>query len=176
MGTVQLALPTSAAMVMGALDAVFVFLLFLLPSTTPLSCMMPCEPGQESTEEHPCHLCPELDANDCQSKELAEGVCGCQECAKAVGEECGGPWEALGQCAGSFTCIKPHGEEEWAMDMSDGICCCPVKNVGGTEYRLARLADTAVPSECLSSCVYIRESGDEFCFGPGTLPVQCVDQ
>ena len=93
--------------------------------------------------------------------------------------------QALGQCAGSFTCIKPHGEElswsrllgservlklilncvdqntrnntsttgtqtnemlrvlpliidkrEWAMDMSDGICCCPVKNVGGTEYRL----------------------------------------
>ena len=116
---------------------------------------------KESTEERPCHLCPELDANDCQSKELVEGVCGCQvspwfclfpslsnatvqmswyqwlcleailytrpwilkcwlvrsvsqgfpymlackmdrnhthpsvpqECAKAVGEECGGPWE-----------------------------------------------------------------------------------
>merc|ERR1712037_6644 len=85
----------SAAMVMGALDAVFVFLLFLLPSTTPLSCMMPCEPGQESTEEHPCHLCPELDVSDCQSKELVEGVCGCQECAKAVGRNVGVPGRLL---------------------------------------------------------------------------------
>merc|ERR1719500_948446 len=95
-------------------DAVLVFLLFLLPSTSPLSCIVPCEPGQESTEQRPCHLCPQLDANDCQSNEIVEGVCGCQECAKAV---------------------------------------------GGVEYRLARLADKAVPSECLSSCIYTRESG-----------------
>merc|ERR1712168_211414 len=129
--------------------------------------MMPCEPGQ-------------LNANDCQSKEIVEGVCGCQECAKAAGEVCGGPWETHGQCAGSFTCKKPHEEDTSLtnlafLDMADGICCCPVKNVGGAEYRLARLADTAVPSECLSSCIYTGESGGEFCFGPGTLPVQCVD-
>merc|ERR1712032_1647908 len=172
--SVQLALLTSP--VMEPADAVLVFLLFLLPPTTPLSCMMPCEPGQESTEERPCHLCPQLDANNCQSNEIVEGVCGCQECAKAVGEECGGPWEALGQCAGSFTCIKPHEEEEWAVGMSEGICCCPVKNVGGIEYRLARLADKAVPSECLSSCIYTRESGGEFCLAPGILPVYCVDK
>merc|ERR1711971_1211195 len=131
MGSVQLASLTSA--VMRPTDSVLVFLLFLLPSTKPLSCMMPCEPGQESTEERPCHLCPQLDDNDCKSKEIVEGVCGCQECVE------------------SFTCIKPHGVEEWALDMSEGICCCPVKSVGGTEYRLARLASTAVPSECLSS-------------------------
>merc|ERR1711971_535245 len=94
MGSVQLASQTSA--VMGPTDYVLVFLLFLLPSTTPLSCMMPCEPGQESTEERPCHHCPQIDANDCQSKEIVEGACGCQECAKAEGEECGGPWEGVG--------------------------------------------------------------------------------
>merc|ERR1712130_740394 len=143
MGTVWLASLTSA--VMSASDAIFVSLLFLLPRSTPLSCLMPCQLGLESTEELPCHICPELDANDCQSKELV-----------------GGPWEAFGQCAGSFTCIKHDEEEEWAMEMSEGICCCPVKNVGGIEYRLARLADTAVPSQCLSSCIYSGESGREF--------------
>merc|ERR1712098_93928 len=95
MGTVWLASLTPA--VMWASDAIFISLglLFLLTRSTPLSCLMPCQLGQESTEELPCHICSELDANDCQSKELVVGPCGCQECAKAAGEECGGPWEAV---------------------------------------------------------------------------------
>merc|ERR1712243_424655 len=161
MGTVWLASLTPA--VMWASDVIFVSLLFLLPSSTPLSCLIPCQPGQESTEELPCNICPELDANDCQSKELVVGPCGCQECAKAVGEECGGPWEAFGQCAGSFTCIKHDEEEEWAMDVR-GNMLLSSKKFGGIEYRLARLANTAVPSQCLSSCIYSGESGREFCF------------
>ena len=73
-----------------------------------------------------------------------------------------------------------YHQREWADEMADGICCCPEKRVGGVHYkyvqctlyygfqclakvtfaqsdyksdlRLARLANTAVPLECLSSC------------------------
>merc|ERR1712233_66237 len=84
MGTVWLASLTSA--VMSASDAIFVSLLFLLPRSTPLSCLMPCQLGLESTEELPCHVCPELDANDCQSKELVVGPCGCRSAPKLRGK------------------------------------------------------------------------------------------
>jgi len=143
-------LPTSQ--VMQLKGALLVFLLYTLPLSSPLSCMMPCEPGQESTDERPCHICEELSASDCSSGELVEGICGCQECAKSAGEACGGPWEGLGRCAGSYICTKPLADEEWMMEMAEGVCCCPTKRVGGSEYRLKRLAGSPLPLECLSSC------------------------
>jgi len=63
---------------------------------------------------------------------------------------------------------------EWMMEMAEGVCCCPTKRVGGSEYRLMRLAGSPLPLECLSPCIYEGDSGGEFCFAAGTLPVQCL--
>ena len=62
-----------------------------------------------------CQVCPELNADDCDTKELVKGSCGCpvcdldfanfnnylmfncliQECAKNAGEFCGGLWQVI---------------------------------------------------------------------------------
>ncbi|XP_037790987.1 venom protein 302-like [Penaeus monodon] len=63
--------------------------------TESLSCV---ERGQGCTPEKIAELqCPfETVVNECND---------C-ECAKGPGEECGGPWDTMGQCASGLTCTK----------------------------------------------------------------------
>merc|ERR1711875_146317 len=79
----------------------FVILLLVLSqfkSISSLSCPIPC------------HLreCPnEPAAHHCQSGQLAKDLCGCCDvCAKAEGEECGGPFGSSGTCANYLDCEK----------------------------------------------------------------------
>merc|ERR1712080_604108 len=107
-----------------ASHAMLPLLLSLLPAlAASLTCLQPCT-DVITTD---CVTCPEVVATDCTSGELVYGSCGnCQECAKARGEICGGPFNALGLCASNLTC---HGQVDDDIN-SQGICCCPSKTVG----------------------------------------------
>merc|ERR1719433_128574 len=49
----------------------------------------------------------------CTSGFYTLGICGCCEvCAKAQGEECGGPWGDAGSCAAGLRCFRECGEDE----------------------------------------------------------------
>ena len=63
-------------------------------------------PGYDNQMD--CYRCEKLDpALNCTTGELVRGACGCQECAKDEGEECGGPWGISGSCA-SHLCQIHH--------------------------------------------------------------------
>jgi len=73
-----------------------------------------------------CSRCPAaLDCShapkprDCPSRQLTKTAipCNCcRECAKAVGQECGGLWDSAGQCADNLDCV---GED---TQNSPGVC------------------------------------------------------
>ena len=47
----------------------------------------------------------------CSSGEITGWLsgCGCQECAKAAQEPCGGPWDTTGRCASGLNCLMKWG-------------------------------------------------------------------
>merc|ERR1719397_634287 len=68
-------------------------------------------------------VCPKVEANDCASKALVKGECGCKECAKSAGEYCGGDSkDTEGKCGGSLTCIKPPRSRPG----QHGVCSCRI--------------------------------------------------
>merc|ERR1712126_182746 len=93
---------------MAALLHVLLLLSCLLVSVPALRCRPPCPKGQPGPF---CYVCPTLDPEDCVSKELVIGPCGCEECAKAMDETCGGPWDIYGKCAKDLVCAT-QGEYE----------------------------------------------------------------
>ncbi|XP_047489858.1 venom protein 302-like [Penaeus chinensis] len=71
-------------------------------------CLACCILGTESLSCHPV-------GQGCTPEDVAElqcpvgtvaNQCGNCECARALGEECGGPWDMLGQCASGLTCRR----------------------------------------------------------------------
>jgi len=169
-------------------------LLHLVHLATSLSCL-PCCTGQ-SAQDHQdiatlyCLSCDLVDSSECASGELTKDVCGCCDvCAKAAGQECGGPWGVMGTCAASYLyCdfsaqeIKPDSFDFNAV----GVCkqknptteCCERKVVKETldVYTLMIDSGRDALEECLDNCVF-RKEGDvgenAFCFKKGDLQVEC---
>merc|ERR1712059_140272 len=144
---------------------------FAVPSSS-LSCLPQCVKGQD-TESSGCVNCLTVREEDCSSGEVTTGPCGCPECAKAVGESCGGTeWGLDGTCAAKLTCAVPKDDQTKGMGYSGGVCCCEKKTVGGIPYTLVGSGDTRGLG-CLNGCIYKANSGGEVCFRPGALEVDC---
>ena len=58
-----------------------------------------------------------------------------------------------------------------------GPDCCKYKVVGNYSYTLSH-KDQHVPDSCKNGCVYTRdgEEGTLYCFAPGSLPGQCLNE
>ncbi|XP_015920478.1 venom protein 302-like [Parasteatoda tepidariorum] len=62
--------------------------------------------------------CPDCDKSLCKEVEpcrhgTTTDVCGCcPACYKGIGEECGGPWNVKGVCAGHLSCIRNPSKNE----------------------------------------------------------------
>ncbi|XP_023214487.1 venom protein 302-like [Centruroides sculpturatus] len=97
----------------------FVILLSLIGSLYALSC--PC---WEWTEKQLKEYCPDI--STCPLG-LTLDSCGCcQECVKAIGEVCGGPWFTSGKCGAEFRCQTDDGnevsDEDYPGTLDSGTC------------------------------------------------------
>ena len=133
--------------------------------------------------------CSPKSPSECRSGQLTKDVCGCcEECAKAAGEVCGGPWGISGTCAEDLFCDISSGGTTPAFSFNtEGICrpkdykddfCCERKIVKETRavYILDMNTGKKALDICLDSCVYRKEGGgreDLFCFQSGNMQVEC---
>ncbi|XP_023217417.1 venom protein 302-like [Centruroides sculpturatus] len=97
----------------------FVILLSLIGSLYALSC--PC---WEWTEKQLKEYCPDI--STCPLG-LTLDSCGCcQECEKALGEVCGGPWFTSGKCGAGLRCQTDDGnevsDEDYPGTLDSGTC------------------------------------------------------
>ena len=141
-----------------------------------------------------CASCPPpLTTSECVSGEVTKDECHCCDvCAKAEGEECGGPWGFAGTCASYLFCdvdlesaTTPY-YDYYEYYNTIGICrprreqteCCQMKIVNETNdvYVLDTESDLKTLPVCLDNCVYKRKedtSGSVFCFKKGNITVEC---
>jgi len=125
--------------------------------------------------------CPKLYPSNCTSGQLTKDPCGCcDECAKAVGQSCGGMWGFGGNCADGLTCYKPAVAGDWyAWDEKYGICCSKreIEKTSGDAYVLDNSTDQVDLNICLDVCVYRKErdlNSNVFCFKDGNLQANSV--
>nr|AGV98853.1 androcin [Androctonus bicolor]AGV98854.1 androcin [Androctonus bicolor] len=66
--------------------------------------------------------CPQINASDCPAGITLDACRCCDVCAKAEGEECGGPYNMRGKCGIGLNCQKPNTNDyaEWLR--LQGIC------------------------------------------------------
>eukprot|EP00092_Neocalanus_flemingeri_P036105 GFUD01039309.1.p1 GENE.GFUD01039309.1~~GFUD01039309.1.p1 ORF type:complete len:205 (+),score=38.83 GFUD01039309.1:57-671(+) len=179
--------------------AMMLLLLYILPLiqlSASLSCMPCCEhqdqlstrtqtplsPGMVDTEyaptPPPCTPCPPP-PQYCASGQVTKDVCACCDvCAKAVGQQCGGPWGISGTCADDLFCELDDFFPPDDFNAS-GICkqkspkgCCArrVSKNTGQVYVL----DPTSGGNCLYNCAYRKNSeGSIFCFMKGDSHMEC---
>jgi len=201
----MLLLPTSGRKIFENFLFGFLFLLSMSSVSNGLSCLPCCSSIPEQlvsprfdfdgdqivvvndTEAYvePLH-CTECDKAPeyCPSGQLTKGICGCCDvCAKAEGEECGGPWQMAGTCADYLFCevdsdAEPFIELVGTCVLKGEECCATKIDVSSqATYELDRERN----EYCIYNCAYRKKedngglSKSLYCFMKHDKDVVCQD-